>query len=65
MFEWIIISIYKLFRSVANRLFTANKDLQGVSNIEWNMTVIKSDVINAVCFPVNKLAIFSYRIQIA
>lgn len=37
---------------VANRLFGANKEIPEVSAINWRLTVIDADVVNAVAFPV-------------
>ena len=37
---------------MANRLFNSNKDLPEVSAINWKLTVIEGDVVNAAAFPV-------------
>jgi hypothetical protein len=37
---------------VANRLFAANKEIQEIASIEWKLTLIDADNINAVAFPV-------------
>ena len=37
---------------VANRIFDANKTIPEVSAINWKLTVIKSDVQNALALPV-------------
>lgn len=39
---------------VANRLFQSNKDIPEVGSINWTLTVIKGDLVNAVAFPVCK-----------
>jgi len=36
---------------VANRLFTANKEIPEVSAINWKLTVIEAPIINAAAFP--------------
>ena len=38
---------------VGNRLFKANKEIPEVSNINWKLTVIDSNIVNACAFPVN------------
>ena len=43
--------LHKALR-VANRLFLANKDLHDVSDINWTLTVIEDDLVNAVALPV-------------
>lgn len=37
---------------VANRLFSANREMPEVDNINWKLTVIDANIINAVAFPV-------------
>lgn len=37
---------------VANRLFSANREIPEVDNINWKLTVIDANIINAVAFPV-------------
>lgn len=37
---------------VANRLFSANKEIPEVESINWKLTVIDANLINAVAFPV-------------
>ena len=44
---------------MANKLFSANKEIPEVSAINWKLTVINAKIINAAAFPVNiiKLAL--------
>lgn len=44
--------VAKRAANVANRLLQANKNVPGVENIDWTLTVIDSKTINAVAFPV-------------
>lgn len=41
---------------VANRIFDANKNLDEVKKINWKLTVIDADIVNAIAFPVNCLS---------
>lgn len=43
---------------IANRLFTANKNLPEVKDIKWKLTVIQSDLVNACAFPVGHQIFF-------
>ncbi len=38
---------------VTNRLIAANKTLPGLCDIKWTVSVIESDLVNAVAFPVS------------
>lgn len=44
---------------VANRLFAANKGIPEVSAINWKLTVIEADIINAAAFPSGDLVVFT------
>ncbi len=43
---------------VANRLLAANKNIPGVMNIDWHLTVIDDGTVNAVAFPVKFFCFF-------
>ena len=43
---------------VANRLVAANKNIPGVMNIDWHLTVIDDGTVNAVAFPVKFFLFF-------
>lgn len=45
--------------TVASRLFSANKEIPQVSAINWKLTVIDADVVNAVAFPNGDVVVFS------
>lgn len=51
---------YKRVVRVAHRLILANKDIIEVRKHEWEVTVVKSDEVNAFVLPVSFLKKFNY-----
>lgn len=48
---------------VANRLFVANKNLPGVSDIDWRLTVVDDKTVNAVAFPNGSIIVYTGLIK--
>jgi hypothetical protein len=58
MYESNFVNLYSPYSlralRVANRLFSANKEINEIANIDWKLVLIDADAINAIAFPVHR-----------